>query len=175
MIASFCKSMCDFSFRGRSTKREFLCFLAVTSLISLMLLTVILFIAVTVLGLKYSSDGGLILPHQNLNMFGMVSFIVMCLLSSFYGIFSVWAFISGSLLAVRRLHDMNYSGVCYWIWITSILMFFVSEMSILTMFLGYFVIAGIFVLAFSNSFASANKYGKVDIEELSMQIKKQNG
>jgi len=175
MITSFCKSMCDFSFRGRSTKREFLCFLALSVLISLMFLTVILFIAVTVLGLKFSSENGLILPHCNLNPFGLVCFIVMCLLFSFYVMFTVWSFVSGSLLAIRRLHDMNYSGVCYWVWISAILLFFVSETSILTLFLGYFVISGVLILAFSNSFPCENKYGKVDIEELSMQITKQNG
>lgn len=175
MITSFCKSLCDFSFRGRSTKKEFLCFLSLSILVSLILLTVTLSIAITVLGLKYSSESGLILPHYNVNSLGMICFIVMCLFFSFYIIFSIWVFISGSLLAIRRLHDMNYSGVCYWVWVSSIILFSVNETSLLTVILGYFIVAGIIVLACSKSFPSANKYGKVDIEELALQIKKQNG
>lgn len=175
MITSFCKSMCDFSFRGRSTRKEFLYFLISTITISLLLLTVIFTIGITILGLKIDSGNVLSMPRNNMNAFGMICFIIMNLLLGIYCIFAIWSAIMGGLLAIRRLHDINYSGVCYWIWVSALILLSVNEMSVLTMFLIYFIFSGILILVCAKSFPTTNKYGKVDIEELALQINKQNG
>lgn len=175
MITSFCNSMCNFSFRGRATKRELMYFLCFWTLISFISLTLISTVAVSVLGLHFDVTKGLMIPHHNLNLIGMFTFISLCLMISVFIIFSIWALISLSLLSIRRLHDMNYSGVCYWVWISALISFFISETSVLTIFLGYFLVFGVIILIFSNSFPTTNKYGKVDIEEIVFMTNKQNG
>ena len=175
MITSFVKTMCDFSFRGRSTKKEFLSFFAIWLLISIMFLTVIMALAITVLELKINTVSGAIsIPHK-MRTAGVLPFILMMTTICAYVIFNVWAFISASLLSIRRLHDMNYSGVCYWVWMSALLLFCVSETSILTAILLYFLIGGLFALGYAKSFPSHNKYGKVDVDELLLNLEKQNG
>lgn len=175
MITSFCKSMCNFSFRGRATKKEFVYFIAFWILLSFLFLTVILATAVTVLGLHFDVTQGFILPHQRANLFGLFVFTFLCITISVFIIFTIWSIISLSLLTIRRLHDMNYSGIGYWIWVSALFLLAVSETSVLTIFLIYFLIIGFVFLMFANSFPSANKYGKVDIDELVLIINKQNG
>ena len=175
MITSFCKSMCNFSFRGRSNKKEFVSFLIIWLLISLIMLTTILFIAVNILSLNFNITNGLTLPYHKMTTFGLISFITMCLFLGFYLCFCFWSFVSLSLLSIRRCHDLNYSGVCYWIWISAFILFSVTETSVLTMFLAYFLLSCIIILIFANSFPSENKYGKLNTDDFELQINKQHG
>ena len=55
---------------------------------------------------------------------------------------------------------MNYSGVCYWVWITALFVFATAETSIMTLFTGYFLIAGIISIITADSYPAKNKYGE---------------
>ena len=174
MITSFSKTMCDFSFRGRSTRKEALFFTIMTLLISLISLTIICGFAMMI-DLKINlSTGDISIPYR-MKSVGVIPFTLMVATICLYGIFNIWAIIVGSLLAIRRLHDLNYSGVCYWIWISALISFCIAETSILSGFLFYFLIGGIIILLSAKSFPMPNKYGKVNYEEIIFDIEKQHG
>ena len=160
MITSFCKSMCDFSFRGRSARKEVLSFFILWLVLSMILLTAIVSVSVCSLGLNFSFENGLSMPASKMNIFSSVWFVILCITSVIFVVFNIWAFISASLLSIRRLHDMNYSGVCYWVWLSSLLLFGTAETSTLTIFTGYFLIAGIIAIVTVDSYPAKNKYGE---------------
>lgn len=175
MITSFCKTMCDFSFRGRSSRKEFLYFFAIWLLISLLCFTIISSIAVTVLELKIDVINGLSIPSYKNNFMGLIFFVVLCLTLFSYIVFFLWSILAFSLLSIRRYHDMNYSGVCFWIFLSAIILFFVEETSLLTVFLGYFLFSVIIITAFGKSFPYPNKYGNPYNEEIGYKINNQHG
>lgn len=169
MITSFVKTMCDFSFRGRATRSEFLSFMITSTIISLMFVTAIMTLAVNILGLKINiTTGDLYIPYKMRNL-GVFPFVIMTTTIVIYAAFNIWAAIAGGLLAIRRLHDINCSGVGYWVWVASIIFFSTAQTSILTGFLCYFILGGIILLAVKTSFPYENKYGKVKSEELIQQ------
>lgn len=159
MITSFANTMCNFSFRGRASRKEFISFIIMSLIISLMFLALISTLAVVVLQLKFDA-GVLSIPHKMKNL-GVLPFIIMSVTSVMYIIFNIWACISGALLAIRRLHDINCSGVAYWVWIASIVAFSTAQTSHLTRFLFYFIVGAVVFLAAKESFPYENKYGKV--------------
>ena len=123
MITSYVKTMSDFSFRGRSSQREFVCFLIMSLLISVLFVISFMWLGITVLGLKINFlNGDISIPYR-MKMFGVVPFILMSIVGISFIFYAIWTAISGALLAIRRLHDMNCSGVGYWVWFTSFLLF----------------------------------------------------
>lgn len=166
MITSFVNTMCNFSFRGRATKKEFISFIIISILISLLFLTLILSLAFIILEMKINLITGDISIPYRMRSIGAIPFFIMTTMSVFYLIFNIWAAISGALLAIRRLHDINCSGVGYWIWIASIIAFCSVQTSILTGFLFYFIIGSIIALSIKSSFPYSNKYGNVEMEEI---------
>ncbi|MGN0015505.1 MAG: DUF805 domain-containing protein [Candidatus Gastranaerophilaceae bacterium] len=159
MITSFTNTMCNFSFRGRSTRKEFICFIVMSAIISLIFLSLISTLAVVVLQLKFDA-GVLSIPHKMKNL-GILPFIILAVTSVMYFMFNIWACVSGALLAIRRLHDFNCSGIGYWIWIAAIIAFSTAQTSLLTGILFYFIIGSVIFLAVKESFPYENKYGKV--------------
>ncbi|MGN0005743.1 MAG: DUF805 domain-containing protein [Candidatus Gastranaerophilaceae bacterium] len=158
MITSFVKTMCDFSFRGRSTSKEFLNFSLMWLLITLLTSTFILTLGISVFGIGYNSNGELTISGS---MRGILPIVTMSILSACFIMFQIWSFVAASLLSIRRLHDINFSGVCYWVWISAILFLAVGECSLLTAILFYFVTGGVIVLASAKSYTKPNKYGNV--------------
>lgn len=172
MITSFGKTMCDFSFRGRSTRKEFLNFIIIVTMISLLLATLITALAFIGIGYKINPDtGSLVVPR----FIDKVSLIIFSALIGIHAIFNVWAFISGGLLAIRRLHDMNCSGVGYWVWMALIVFFCTLTTSVLTGFLFYLILGAVVALAVKQSFPYENKYGKVIMDEAEYSIENQHG
>lgn len=170
MITSFVKTMCDFSFRGRSTSKEFLNFTMIWLLITLLASTFILTMGISVLGIGYNASGELIISG-NMRALGILPIAIMSLLTACFIMFQIWAFISASLLSIRRLHDINFSGVCYWVWISAILFLAVGECSLLTAILFYFVTVGVIVLASAKSYTKPNKYGNVIKTDIYLGLK----
>lgn len=172
MITSFGKTMCDFSFRGRSTRKEFLNFIIISTTISLLLASLITALAFIGIGYKINPEtGNLIVPR----MIDRISLIVFAALIGIHTIFNAWAFISGGLLAIRRLHDINCSGVGYWVWMALIVFFCTLTTSVLTGFLFYLIIGTVIALCIKDSFPYENKYGKVKMDEMSYSIENQHG
>lgn len=168
MISSFVNTMCNFSFRGRSTRKEFICFVVMSVIISLMFLSLISTLAVVVLQLRLDS-GVISMPYRMKNL-GILPFIILSVTSVIYLIFNIWACVSGALLAIRRLHDFNCSGVGYWIWIAAIIAFATAQTSLLTGFLFYFIFGAVIFLAVKESFPHENKYGKVVEGQLTLEV-----
>lgn len=170
MITSYVKTMSDFSFRGRSSQREFVCFLIMSLLISVLFVISFMWLGITVLGLKINFlNGDISIPYR-MKMFGVVPFILMSIVGISFIFYAIWTAISGALLAIRRLHDMNCSGVGYWVWFTSVFCFCFLQTSLLTAFLFWFIIGGIFALCINSGFPSDNKYGKVISGEVFLKI-----
>lgn len=175
MITSFGKTMCNISFRTRSTRKEFLYFLLMCLLMSSIFFSIIATFAIVILGLRIDlATGAMSIPYK-MKTLGVLPFILMNLTICVYVIFAIWSFVAGSLLAIRRLHDLNCSGIGYWVWLASIVAFLVNTSGIFAGVLLYFIIGSVIALAISKSFQSDNKYGKVDLEELEYCIENQHG
>lgn len=175
MITSFGKTMCNISFRTRSTRKEFLYFLLMCLLMSSIFFSIIATFAIVILGLRIDlATGAMSIPYK-MKTLGVLPFILMNLTICVYVVFAIWSFVAGSLLAIRRLHDLNCSGIGYWVWLASIVAFLVNTSGIFAGVLLYFIIGSVIALAISKSFQSDNKYGKVDLEELEYCIENQHG
>lgn len=171
MITSFVKTMCDFSFRGRSTSKEFLNFVLIWLLISFLASTLILTIGISVFGIGYNSTGDLTISSKMRGL-GILPIAIMSFLTASFTMFQLWSFVVAALLSIRRLHDINLSGVCYWVWISAVLFLAVGECSILTAILFYFVTGSVIVLATAKSYTKPNKYGDVIKSEFYFGLKK---
>ena len=170
MITSFVKSMGDFSFRGRASRKEFLSFVIISTIVSLLFLTTITALAVIVLNIKINMITGDISIPYRMKAYGVVPFVAMMILTVTYIIFNIWAAVVGALLAIKRLHDINCSGVGYWIWIAAIILFSAAQTSVLTGILFYFIIGAIITLSVKTSYPYPNKYGNPKSEEIIHQV-----
>lgn len=175
MITSFGKTMCNFSFRTRATRKEFLYFMIMCLLLSSIFFCLIATFAVVILGLRIDmATGAMSIPYK-MKTLGILPFILMNVTIGVYAIFAVWSFISGSLLAIRRLHDINCSGIGYWVWFAAIISFLINTSGIFAGLLLYFIIGSVIALSITKSYQFENKYGKVDLEEFEYSIENQHG
>lgn len=175
MITSFGKTMCNFSFRTRATRKEFLYFMVMCLLLTSIFFSIIATFAIIILGLKINAATGVVSMPYKMKTLGILPFVLMNLTIAAYIIFAIWSFIAGSLLAIRRLHDLNCSGIGYWIWLAAIISFMINTSGIFAGVLLYLIIGSIIALSISRSFQFDNKYGKVDLEEINYSIENQHG
>lgn len=175
MITSFGKTMCNFSFRTRSTRKEFLSFIIMCLLITSIFFCLIATFSIVILGLRIdAATGAMTIPYK-MKTLGILPFVLLNLTVGAYIIFAVWSFVAGSLLAIRRLHDLNCSGIGYWVWLASIISFLINTSGIFAGVLLYLIIGSVIALSISRSFQFDNKYGKVDLEEIRYNIENQHG
>ncbi len=175
MITSFGKTMCNFSFRTRATRKEFLYFIVMCLLLSSIFFSIIATFAVVILGLRVDMATGMMSISHKMKTLGILPFILMNLTIGVYVVFAIWSFVAGSLLAIRRLHDLNCSGIGYWVWLASIVSFLLNTSGIFAGVLLYFIVGSVIALSISRSFQFDNKYGKVDLEEIKYSIENQHG
>lgn len=174
MIESFGKTMTDFSFRGRSSKNEVILFIMFYLMITMLFLTVISAISVLILEMRMDFVTGTITIAHRMKTIGIIPFMLLGLAVNCFAIFTVWAGIMWSLLAIRRLHDINCSGIYFWIWLTCVISFCINQTSILTGIMLYLIFGGIIFLIVKDSYPYLNKYGDAEHDEFLNYIS-QNG
>ena len=77
MITSFGKTMCDFSFRGRSTRKEFLNFIIISTTISLLFASLITALAFIGIGYKINPETGSLIVPRMIDKISLIVFAVM--------------------------------------------------------------------------------------------------
>ena len=154
MLKSYCRTMLNFSYHGRSSKQEFSEFFAIWLTMSIILAAFLLI-----------GSGALFLPFFNtyyLKDLMPLNVPVFVVFSLIYIAFQSWSLVSFSLLSIRRLHDMNLSGGVFWLYVV---LFFVLLLSnnvsnILFSFLIYGLFGGILVMIFNEGTKVTNRFGK---------------
>ena len=97
MITSFGKTMCNFSFRTRATRKEFLYFIVMCLLLSSIFFCIIATFAVVILGLRIDMTTGMMTIPYKMKSLGILPFVLMNLTIGAYIIFAIWSFVAGVL------------------------------------------------------------------------------
>lgn len=113
------KSLMSITFKGRSTRKEYLIF-KVFQFIFGLLTFIFLFIPIFLLGYKAAIVTNTVkdLPDMPIDMIPLGIYCVISFL--FFIPLSIWIGIANLCVSVRRLHDFNYSGWVYFAYIVII-------------------------------------------------------
>jgi uncharacterized membrane protein YhaH (DUF805 family) len=144
-------------------------------LISIFVQTLMVFIGVILFNIKFDADGGTIILPYKVYRLGIMPIVILYSVLFVQIFFNIAAFISLSLLSIRRLHDLNCSGIGYWIWLTSLIAFCLNTSGIFSGLLLYFIIGAIIALAITPGYKQENKYGLPEPIETSLKYTHSNG
>ena len=159
MIAEFCNTMTSFSPCGRAAKKEFINFFFFWFVISF-----ILFIVCFVLYL-ISFNVSINFSSFELSQTGEISSVPLSILVGLFSvflIFEIWSAVIGGILTIKRLHDLNLSGLYYWLLTGTLLLLCIADGAVLSGFLAYIVLGCILFLAFADSYPFLNKYDTIN-------------
>lgn len=170
MFADFCRSLTSFSLKGRANKHEFVNFFLFWFFISFgMLITCfVLYLFSFNITVDFSTF--------SLSRTGEISngFLACFVgLAVIFLLFEIWAFIAGSIVTVKRLHDINLTGLYYWLIVFAFILLCINDCKILTGFLAYVSLGGILFLSFLDSYPFSNKYDNMN--DISLKDKNCNG
>ena len=98
MITSFGKTMCNFSFRTRATRKEFLSFIVMCLLITSIFFCLIATFSVVILGLRIDATTGAKTIPYKMKTLGILPFVLLNLTVGAYIIFAVWSFVAAHCL-----------------------------------------------------------------------------
>lgn len=172
MLIEFYNSMTLFSLRGRTTKKEYQNFLVHWIIVTFILSLICAVCYVITFNIQINFSTFELTGSDELMM---VNFIFLVLFSSVFILFQLWSVIAFVSLTVKRLHDLNVSGVYFWTFMGLFLIFSVSNCAILNGFLVYIALGGILFLSLSDSYPFSNKYDIIDGNEDSFLKKLLNG
>lgn len=172
MIVEFYHSMMDFSACGRINKKEYQNFFLNWAIITAFLTIICTICFIFTFNIKIDFATIDITRGNSLSLF---PFFFLVLFSSISIFFEIWAAIIGGILTVKRLHDLNLSGLYYWLITLSLIMFSLSDGVILSGFLMYIILGCVLFLSLADSYPYSNKYDikdkKVNIAENSINGK----
>lgn len=170
MFAKFCSSLTTFSLKGRTNRCEFTNFFLIWFLISLFFFITCFVLYIFSFGITVDFTSWHISSGGEISQIYLSAFVG---LSAIFLIFEVWAFIAGSIITVKRLHDINLSGLYYWLLLFTFILLCINDCKILAGFLAYIAIGCILFLFFAESYPFLNKYD--NIEEKSTRGESCNG
>lgn len=159
MFIEFCNSMTDFSLCGRATKKEYQNFLLIWLIISLLFFICCVTFYVITFSIKIDFENFEFIKEESMSL---TPFICLVVFSSFATFFEIWSGIIFSVLTVKRLHDLNVSGLYFWGITALMILLCVSTGTILAGFLTYIILACVSFLSFADSYPFANKYDMIN-------------
>jgi len=172
MIIEFNNSMTVFSLRGRASKKEYRNFLLNWIICSILLLFVCVVCYIVTFNIQINFSEFAFVKNAELSL---IPFIFLVVFSSVFIIFQLSSLIFWGIITVKRLHDLNISGVCFWVLAVLPVVLGVSNCGILNGFLLYVILGGILFLSFADGYPFSNKYDIIDNEEEGFFKKLVNG
>lgn len=172
MIEEFYQTMTSFSPRGRATREEYRNFFMHWSIISVALFVVCLILYVFSFSIKIKFS-----PFQ-ISQMGEISSVPLSILvglGSVFFIFEIWSAIIGGVLTIKRLHDLNLSGIYYWVLTFSMILLCIAEGGVLTGFLAYIITGCVLFLLFADSYPFSNKYDIIGSKKFRLTKEKIHG
>lgn len=159
MLKLYLKSLTNFRFKTRASKHEFGNFFSVWLFVTVLLTGFLsLFCAFNFKSFADFVNSFFLTPEATVSMPMMVVFYVSLML---FFCFQVVSAISGAFIAIRRLHDLNLSGILYWLYVFVLYVFLFGKNQNNALFgmLLYIILSGLIVLIFVRGNSSKNNYG----------------
>lgn len=158
MFSDFFRSLMSFDVHGRTDRRKFVNFFAFWFLISVILFVVCFVLYIISFRITVDFNTFSISQTGEISQTYLSLFVGIAAMSF---IFQIWAFAAASVLTVRRLHDINLSGLYYWLLLFSFILLCINDCKILAGFLAYITLGCILFLSFAESYPFSNKYDKI--------------
>lgn len=148
--------MTCFSFEGRATRREYICFKIFRMLVSVLLLGML---AIPVLTLFFVYKDFFHLPF----VITAIMFLLLLLVFLLCNFLGTWLLIIDVALSVRRFHDFNCSGWIYLVFVLVILfsiILFANYIKLMLMLTGFFVLLELAIGIFVKGSVGVNDFGE---------------
>lgn len=164
MFKRYLRTMNNFRCKTRASRHEYGNFFSVWLLISALCSGILYTMFKFIFTPEFDFTTKLFVPGYEFKITPIVFvFFGLCVI---YGLFQVCSAVAFGFLSVRRLHDLNLSGILYWLYLFVYVIFMLNKnvSSALFEMMFFCILAGPAVMIFANGNPCSNNYGDVPEE-----------